>query len=116
MKLQSILIGIVFLGIGFGIGCAVNDKGNTAVDHKTHTMQSSMDGMMGNLQGKTGDEFDETFLSEMIVHHEGAVAMAQAALAASKRTELLRLARDIIAAQNQEISLMKKWQTKWFDN
>lgn len=77
-------------------------------------MGGMMDSMMRGLEGKTGDNFDKAFLSEMIVHHEGAVNMAKEVLAKSKRPELLKLANDIINAQTSEIQMMKDWQTSWF--
>jgi uncharacterized protein (DUF305 family) len=77
-------------------------------------MNSMMTSMMAGLQGKTGDTFDKEFLAEMVVHHQGAVDMAKAVLATSKRPELLNLANDIISAQTKEISMMKEWQKAWF--
>jgi uncharacterized protein (DUF305 family) len=77
-------------------------------------MDSMMNGMMTGLEGKTGDEFDKAFLSEMIVHHKGAVDMAKAVLATSKRPELIKLANDIISAQTKEIDMMTGWQKAWF--
>lgn len=78
------------------------------------TMNSAMQGMMTGLEGKIGDEFDKAFLSEMIVHHQGAVEMAQAVLKKSQRPELIKLANDIISAQTREIDMMKNWQNTWF--
>lgn len=78
------------------------------------SMDSMMQDMMANLNGKTGAEFDKAFLTEMIMHHEGAVVMAQAALTATKRPELLTLAKNIISAQTTEIKMMKDWQKSWF--
>lgn len=83
-----------------------------AMDHSS--MSSTMHGMTSGLEGKTGDAFDQTFLEEMITHHEGAVAMAQLVLKVSKRPELIKLANDIIAAQTGEINMMKSWQSIWF--
>lgn len=77
-------------------------------------MESMMHGMSASLEGKTGDEFDAAFLKEMIVHHEGAVAMAKQVLATSKRPELIKLANDIITAQTGEIKMMSDWQKAWF--
>jgi uncharacterized protein (DUF305 family) len=77
-------------------------------------MDSMMGGMMSSISGKTGDDFDKAFLSEMIVHHEGAVAMAKQVLTTSKKPELIKLANDIISAQNKEIEMMKAWQKSWF--
>ncbi len=77
-------------------------------------MHSMMDGMTATLDGKTGDEFDKAFLSEMIVHHQGAVNMAQAVLDTSKKPELIKLANEIISAQTKEIKMMQDWQKAWF--
>lgn len=80
--------------------------------------ESAMEGMMmdmnANLEGKTGDEFDKAFLTEMTIHHEGAVSMARKVIATSKRPELVKLANDIIAAQMREINMMKSWLNTWF--
>ena len=78
-------------------------------------MDSMMSSMMAELEGKTGDAFDKAFLSEMIVHHEGAVFMAEAVLKSSKRPELIKLANEIISAQTGEITMMKNWQKAWFN-
>ncbi len=77
-------------------------------------MGGMMRSMMSGISGKTGDDFDKAFLSEMIIHHEGAVEMAKEVLAKSKRPELIKLANDIISAQTTEINMMKNWQTTWF--
>jgi uncharacterized protein (DUF305 family) len=77
-------------------------------------MQHEMGGMMTGLAGKTGDEFDKAFLTEMIVHHEGAVDMAEAALANAKHQELKTMANAIISAQTSEINQMKAWLESWY--
>lgn len=79
-------------------------------------MQGSMDGMMAQLEGKTGDAFDQAFLSEMIMHHEGAVDMAEAALKNAKHQEIKDLAQAIITAQKAEIKQMQDWQKSWYGN
>lgn len=77
-------------------------------------MQGEMDAMMAALDGKTGDEFDKAFLSEMIMHHQGAVEMAEAALQNAKHTELKTMADAIISAQTTEIQQMQEWQRNWY--
>ncbi len=77
-------------------------------------MKGVMGGMMQGLEGKTGKDFDKAFLTEMIVHHEGAVVMAEAVLKNSKQPELITLANDIISAQTKEIEMMKGWLSEWF--
>jgi uncharacterized protein (DUF305 family) len=76
-------------------------------------MHSSMEGMMRNLQGKSGADFDQAFLAEMIVHHQGAISMAISALQNAERQELKDLAKEIIEAQSNEISQMESWQRQW---
>ncbi len=78
-------------------------------------MDNAMDSMMAGLQGKTGDEFDKTFLSEMIMHHQGAVMMAQAALQYAKHQEIKDMAQAIISAQTSEINQMQMWGKSWYN-
>jgi uncharacterized protein (DUF305 family) len=77
-------------------------------------MGMAMSGMMMGLDGKTGDMFDQAFLSGMIVHHQGAVAMAEAALKNAKHQEIKDLAEKIITAQQGEIAQMQAWQKAWY--
>lgn len=77
-------------------------------------MQGEMDAMMVALEGKTGDEFDKAFLSEMIMHHQGAVEMAEAALQNAKHAEIKTMANAIISAQTTEIQQMQDWQKNWY--
>lgn len=71
-----------------------------------------MDGMMStedmaSLKMMTGAEFDAMWLSMMIRHHEGAIAMAQTVKADGSTADVLSLADRIIAAQEGEIAEMK---------
>ncbi|MCE9628778.1 MAG: DUF305 domain-containing protein [Candidatus Vogelbacteria bacterium] len=78
------------------------------------SMAEMMASMNAELNGKTGDEFDKAFISEMIMHHQGAVEMAQLALKNAKHAEIKTLANAIISAQNKEIADMKAWQEAWY--
>lgn len=77
-------------------------------------MGSTMADMNAGLRGKTGDEFDNAFIDEMTIHHQGAIDMANLVLTTSKRPELIELARNIITAQSNEIEMMKEWREAWF--
>jgi uncharacterized protein (DUF305 family) len=126
IQTNQLIIGITILALGFGLGYAVRGSQSTSTDshqmgggmmmgnHAMGGMQDAMGGMMMGLSGKTGDAFDSAFLSEMIMHHQGAVAMAEAVLKTSKRPELLQLAQDIITAQTKEIQMMNAWGKEWF--
>lgn len=54
----------------------------------------------------TGDP-DHDFAAMMIPHHQGAIDMAKVELLYGKDPVLLRLAQEIIVAQDQEIALMR---------
>lgn len=82
--------------------------------HGGMDMNSMIDMMTASLEGKRDAEFDKVFLDEMIVHHEGAVVMAQMALEQTNRAELRGLAQEIITAQEREITQMKAWRSAWF--
>ena len=107
------IIGALVLGfiIGKGSGMA---KMHNEMTSENNTMHSMMTDMTTSLQGKTGDAFDQVFLTEMIAHHEGAVEMAKMVLEQSNRPELKQLANEIITAQEKEITQMKNWQETWF--
>lgn len=77
-------------------------------------MADMMTSMNAGLQGKTGDTLDQAFLSEMIVHHQGAIDMANFVVSTSKHQELKDLAQGIISAQTKEIAQMKAWQKAWY--
>ena len=73
----------------------------------------SMDDMMTGLNNKSGDEFDKVFISEMTMHHQGAIDMAKEAQSNAKHQEVKDLAGNIITAQQKEIDQMHEWQTQW---
>lgn len=77
-------------------------------------MQHSMEEMMRELRGKEGAEFEEAFLKGMIVHHLGAIDMAEELEKQTTRPELLRMADDIITAQTREVEMMRGWLEAWF--
>lgn len=111
----GVLVGYLIWGTKGGERSMHMMPDGTMMHDENMSMDAMMHDMMSELEGKKGDEFDQAFLSEMIVHHEGAVVMAQAVLQNSKRPELIKLANDIIKAQTGEIEMMKNWQKEWLD-
>ena len=64
--------------------------------------------------GPADGTYDLRFIDAMVIHHQGAVIMAEAALAQSQRPEVRQLAEAIIAAQAQEIGQMQQWRKDWY--
>lgn len=64
--------------------------------------------------GPSDTEFDLRFIDGMILHHQGAVMMAESALQNSQRDEVTQLAEEIIAAQQVEIDRMQQWRQAWY--
>ncbi|HUQ84873.1 MAG TPA: DUF305 domain-containing protein [Candidatus Limnocylindrales bacterium] len=125
MKQQSIIYGVVGLVIGvlltgFVMGSQNNktpEKSNSTMTHESSSSDDnskmSMEEMMSDLKGKSGDKFDKAFLESMIAHHEDALTMAKDAKELARRDEIKKLADEIISAQTSEIDQMKKWQKEW---
>ena len=63
----------------------------------------------------TGTAFDRAFIDAMVPHHESAIEMARAAKEAGlSQPDLVKVADDILATQQQEIDRMKEWRGGWF--
>lgn len=79
--------------------------------------EEEMEGMMGNMDaGELAQQrpFDKAFIDAMIPHHESAIAMANVALQESEDPEILRIAGEIVDAQEAEIEQMKLWRAEWY--
>jgi uncharacterized protein (DUF305 family) len=120
MNKNTAIVSIVLaLIVGTVIGACVIGYGGRNKYSGMHTipdmnMSEMMASVNSELEGKTGSDFDKAFLTEMIVHHKGAVEMAKLALTNAEHQEVKNLAKEIIVAQNKEIGDMKSWFVKWF--
>ncbi|MCF3130894.1 DUF305 domain-containing protein [Streptomyces olivochromogenes] len=85
-------------------------------DHSHHSGMSGMPGMSGMMSAKdmdrlkkaSGKEFDTMFLTMMIDHHRGAVAMATTEKDEGRYGPATSTADDIVTAQNGEIKEMNQ--------
>src|SRR5919112_1867396 len=66
----------------------------------------SMDHGSG-MSTKDGEYSDKAFIDGMVVHHQGAVEMAQVALKNADREEIIKLSNNIISSQQAEIEELK---------
>jgi uncharacterized protein (DUF305 family) len=70
---------------------------------------------MGHGAMANGDApYDALFIDSMIMHHEGAITMANQALQEAERPEIKILAEAIVKAQEAEIVQLKAWRQSWF--
>ncbi len=84
----TLLVGLVGLGVWAGLGQAQHGG------HGGHAAQGSE---------------ERAFLSGMIAHHEGALKMAEEALARAKDPKARAWAQGILRTQKGEIDLMSAW-------
>jgi uncharacterized protein (DUF305 family) len=55
----------------------------------------------------TGEEFDTTFLTTLVTHHEGAIKMAEKAIAEGSNPELRPIAEKLLALRTSELVAIK---------
>lgn len=88
----------------------------TAGSGDTHSMGHA-DGMMSDadmaaLETADGADAARLYLQQMIVHHEGAIEMAQAELGDGINPDAIALAQAIVDAQTAEIAVMQDLLTR----
>lgn len=110
---QTIVIALLACAVGLIVGIDIG-KHSPHEHEEESTMSHDMHAMASALEGKTGEAFDKAFIDDMIIHHQGAVDMAELALTATTRPEILELSKAIIEAQTKEIEMMKQWRMAWF--
>ncbi|MET9499995.1 DUF305 domain-containing protein, partial [Streptomyces sp. NPDC006552] len=97
------------------------DPAEGAMDHAPHDMdgtgatdgKNGMDGMMSTedmaaLKKASGKAFDTAFLTMMVQHHKGAVAMARSEKAAGVFPAARKMADSVITSQTAEITRMNR--------
>lgn len=78
----------------------------------TSAYKQAMQTMNADMNVEYTGNPDRDFVAVMIPHHQGAMDMARVELHYGNDPELRRLARQIVASQQKEIALMRRWQAK----
>lgn len=84
----------------------------TASPESAKANDQAMATMMKNMVVPYTGNADVDFVKGMIPHHQGAIDMAKVALQYAKDPALLKLAGDIVSAQESEITLLNDWLKK----
>ena len=76
------------------------------------TSTGGMDGMMSDddmmaLENASGPQAGELYLEQMIVHHQGAIMMAELELDEGQNEDAKAMASNIVTSQTDEIDVMK---------
>jgi uncharacterized protein (DUF305 family) len=89
--------------MGHGAPAKAGDASSTAA------FKAANDKMHTGMAIKFSGDADVDFVKGMIPHHQGAVEMAKIVLQYGKDPQLKKLAGEIVAAQDKEISFMQAW-------
>ena len=105
-RFTTLLIATLLASPVFADEMAASGQSPSAADD---ALMRSMEGMMKGMHVKPTGNADKDFVLMMLPHHQGAVDMAKVELQYGKDPALRKLATDIVAAQEQEIALMRAW-------
>src|SRR3989338_8138910 len=101
---KEILYGIIGLLAGILIG----------ILSASQAVNNNMTGMMQMMGMGRNINFRNVQVEQMIPHHEDAIAMANLALTNAKKSEIKKLAQNIVDSQSKEIDEMKGWYKDWY--
>ena len=104
MRLFLRMCVVVILLVGV-VACGQQSSQSTPDAHMGHGMSTD---------APSDAPYDLLFLDSMIVHHQGAIDMAQDALANAQQSDLKSFAQNVIMQQDGEITQMKVWRAKWY--
>lgn len=108
--LAAAIAGFMLGGLVVSTAAALEDDDDSSGGSSMTTMSAEM---TRDLADERGNAYDAAFITAMIEHHEGAVAMAVLSSERAEHPGITRLSAAIIEAQRAEISQMRRWQQRW---
>lgn len=91
----------------------VNQASLVVSPDSTKGYEEAMAKLEQNMTMTHSGDADVDFVKGMIPHHQGAIDMAKVALLYAKDPEVLKLAQDVVTAQEGEIAFMNGWLSKY---
>ena len=80
---------------------------DNSMDHMGMPVAGMVDGAtLNKIQSLSGPPFDALWMTSMISHHQGAIAMAQTEIDQGRSPDAIKLAKVIVVAQQREIAQM----------
>ncbi len=106
----------LLLVLSIGVITLLTACGGAAQNTPAATTASQMSGMEHDMAQMSQSDlpYDALFIDSMIVHHQGAIDMANQALKEAAKAEIKTLAEKIIKSQTAEINQMKAWRQAWY--
>ncbi|KEF33941.1 MULTISPECIES: DUF305 domain-containing protein [Deinococcus] len=103
---------VLLLGLVLGASASAQTHGH-AGHGGAMTMEAMNAQMLAELRPLKGRAFDVRFSQLMMDHHRMAVDMARAALKSGRDARVRAAAREVIAAQEQELAQLGAWVKAW---
>jgi uncharacterized protein (DUF305 family) len=104
--------------------CGTQETAGTNADDSNREAMAQTDGGSDKHDNGHGSEhsnshendapYDAQFIDGMIVHHQGALTMAEQALKESQMPQIKQLAQSMIATQHAEVEQMTSWRKQWY--
>lgn len=104
LKTASLFAALSLTLLGLAPAQKMDGMPGMSMPGMTHSAQENKD-----LAKVSGKAFDRAFLSMMIAHHQGAIDMSKAVVNNVKDAQVKTWTKDVISAQQKEISDMTTW-------
>ncbi len=107
-------LGLVLLGVVLGAEWIKSEKAVSAKSVASTVVQTVADPFTGLADPSAS--YDQRFIDEMVMHHQGAIVSARMMIGGSVRAELRDLAARIEKGQQRQLDLMVTWRKQWYPN